>query len=245
MSPEPTVPHADPHPSSARRANAAFPSVQAVLFDMDRLPVDTETTRFVAARRVMGRLGGSWGPEDQAAVVGGPLEWCAAYMAARSGSPKSHQLISRWLNEEMISLLAHGADHRPGADNLLEALVVAGIACGLVSASHRALVDAVLASIGGHHFAVTVAGDEVARTKPFPDPYLEAARRLGVRPASCVVLEDSPVGVAAAEAAGCVVVAVPFVVPIPPATGRTVVSSLEAVTTAFLDDLVASRAETG
>ena len=66
-----------------------------------------------------------------------------------------------------------------------------------MSSSPRKLVDAVLDSVGGDRFLFTIAGDEVPRTKPFPDPYLEAMRRLGVDAGSCVVLEDSPTGVAA------------------------------------------------
>jgi HAD superfamily hydrolase (TIGR01509 family) len=147
------------------------------------------------------------------------------------------------VNATMLDLLAHGADHRPGAERLLDALVAAGVPCALVSASHRPLVDAVLASVGGDHFAVTIAGDEVERTKPFPDPYLLAADLLGADPRRCVVLEDSPTGVAAAEAAGCVVVAVPFMVPIEPAASRHVVGSLLELTPATLERLVTERSD--
>jgi beta-phosphoglucomutase-like phosphatase (HAD superfamily) len=84
-----------------------------------------------------------------------------------------------------------------------------------------------------------VAGDEVARTKPYPDPYLLAATGLGVDPARCAVIEDTATGVAAAEAAGCQVVAVPSVAPIAPAPRRTVVASLEDVNLSFLRGLMA------
>ena len=137
------------------------------------------------------------------------------------------------------SCCEHGADHRPGAEALLDDLVAAGVPCALVSSSPRRLVDAVLASVGGDHFTTTIAGDEVPRTKPDPDPYLQAARQLGVEPSRCVVLEDSPVGVAAAEAAGCVVIAVPFVVPIEPGPRRHVVGSLTELDAVRLRDLVA------
>jgi beta-phosphoglucomutase-like phosphatase (HAD superfamily) len=97
----------------------------------------------------------------------------------------------------------------------------------------------VLDAVGREHFAVTVAGDEVTRTKPDPEPYLTAAARLGAEPRRCVVLEDSPSGLAAAEAAGCVTVAVPSLVPVPPAPGRTVVSSLRELDLSRLAALVA------
>ena len=218
-------------------------ALQAVLFDMDGLLVDTEHTWFVAEADVMRRLGGVWTAADQAAMVGGPMERMTAYMSERVGGVIAPDAIADLVNQTMLDLLAHGADHRPGAERLLDALVAADVPCALVSASHRPLVDAVLASVGGDHFAVTIAGDEVARTKPHPDPYLLAAERLGVDPRRCVVLEDSPTGIAAAEAAGCVVVAVPFMVPIEPAPTRHVVGSLLELTPASLEAWVAERSD--
>jgi HAD superfamily hydrolase (TIGR01509 family) len=197
-----------------------------VLFDMDGLLVDTEHTWFLAETDVMARLGGPWGPEHQRILVGGPLSATVGYMLDLAGSAVPPATVARWLLEDMAARLRRGVTYRPGAQRLLHALRAAGVPCGLVSASHRSLMDAVLAAVGDHHFAVTVAGDEVVRTKPHPEPYLAAAAALGLAPSRCVVLEDSPTGVAAAEAAGCVTVAVPSVVPIPAAPGRTVVNSL-------------------
>ncbi|MEU2779815.1 HAD family hydrolase, partial [Streptomyces sp. NPDC007162] len=96
----------------------------------------------------------------------------------------------------------------------------------------------VLTVLGPQHFTLSIAGDEVSRTKPYPDPYLLAAAGLGVDPARCAVVEDTATGVAAAEAAGCQVVAVPSVAPITPAERRTVVTSLEEVDLAFLHGLM-------
>ena len=80
--------------------------------------------------------------------------------------------------------------------------------CALGDSTHRQLVEPVLAAVGTHRFAASVAGDEVL-TASRPDPYQVAAALLGVDPARCVALEDSPTGVASAEAAGCMTVAVP------------------------------------
>ncbi|HEY5184527.1 MAG TPA: HAD family phosphatase [Actinomycetes bacterium] len=213
--------------------------LQAVLFDMDGLLVDTEHTWFVAERTVMAELGADWDEADQAHTVGGPMERATRYMAEKAGSDLPWQAVAGRLIDAMADLLVHGADHRPGAQALLDDLVAAGVPCALVSSSPRRLVDAVLASVGGDHFTTTIAGDEVPRTKPNPDPYLQAARHLGVQPSRCVVLEDSPVGIAAAEAAGCVVVAVPFVVPIEPGPRRHVVGSLTELDAVRLRTLVA------
>ena len=160
-------------------------------------------------------------------------------MKSVSGSDQPVDEIVDYLVGRMSDRLSHGSDHRPGAEHLLGDLLAHGVPCALVSSSPRNLVDAVLASVGGDHFTTTIAGDEVARTKPFPDPYLLACSRLGVDPARTVVLEDSPVGVAAAEAAGCLVVAIPFVVPIDPAPRRHVVGSLAELDTERLRRLVA------
>ena len=126
----------------------------------------------------------------------------------------------------------------PGARRLLAELSLHGVPTALVSASHRTVVDEMLASLGKEHFDLTIAGDELTRTKPHPDPYLTAAARLGARPGRCAVIEDTVTGVASAEAAGCRVVAVPSVSPIEAAEGRTVVESLEEVNLAFLRSLV-------
>ena len=105
--------------------------------------------------------------------------------------------VARWLVEGMARLvLERGLPLQPGAARLLAALDAAGVPCALVTASSRAIMDAVL-KVTGLSFGVTVCGEDVRRPKPDPEPYLLAAGRLGVPPAGCVVLEDSPTGVAA------------------------------------------------
>jgi HAD superfamily hydrolase (TIGR01509 family) len=184
-----------------------------------------------------------WDETERAAMVGGPLDRVAEYMVERAGSDVPPEAAELRLVDEMADLLAHGADHRPGAERLLDDLRDHGIACALVSSSPRLLVDAVLESVGGEHFSLTLAGDEVSRTKPFPDPYLKACAELGVDPAATIVLEDSPVGIAAAEAAGCIVVAVPFAVAIAARPRRFVVGSLADLTTNTLRELAASAGD--
>ncbi|MGW1275006.1 HAD-IA family hydrolase, partial [Streptomyces sp. NPDC002491] len=105
----------------------------------------------------------------------------------------------------------------------------------------RAVADLVLDALGADRFAVTVTADDTEHTKPAPDPYLAACRALGVDPAACVAVEDTETGVASAEAAGCAVLAVPSLAPIPPAPGRTVVVGLEGVTPERLRSLPPHR----
>jgi beta-phosphoglucomutase-like phosphatase (HAD superfamily) len=104
-------------------------------------------------------------------------------------------------------------------------VAAAGLPHALVTGSERRFMDVVLARTG-LRFDALVCADDVSVTKPDPEPYLLGAKLLGADPASCYALEDSPNGVAAAEAAGCRVIAVPSLVPIEPAPGRAVVSSL-------------------
>ncbi len=96
----------------------------------------------------------------------------------------------------------------------------------LVTMSWRRLADAVIAAAPSGSFAASVTGDEVSNGKPDPEPYLAAATALGVDPARCVAIEDSPTGVASAFAAGCATLGVPHVVPLTPAPGLTIVGSL-------------------
>lgn len=215
-------------------------SLQAVLFDMDGLLVDTEHVWGAAEVDVMTWLGHPyWTEEQQAHALGGPLVRVAAYMKSVSGSDQPVDEIVDYLVGRMSDRLSHGSDHRPGAEHLLGDLLAHGVPCGLVSSSPRVLVDAVLSSVGGAHFTITLAGDEVPRPKPSPDPYVLACERLGVDVSRTVVLEDSPIGITAAEAAGCLVVAVPFSVPVEPAPRRHVVGSLTELDTDRLRALVA------
>jgi HAD superfamily hydrolase (TIGR01509 family) len=112
---------------------------------------------------------------------------------------------------------------------LLTALDAVGMPTALVSASSRRIVDAGLASIGPDHFRFTVSGDDVTLGKPDPEPYLKATRLLGVEPARCVVIEDSPNGTASGIAAGCQVVAIPHADVIPPHPRLTTMDSMAAV----------------
>jgi HAD superfamily hydrolase (TIGR01509 family) len=214
----------------------------AVLFDMDGLLIDSEPQWYAAEVAVMRRLGGVWTLADQEHVLGGPLRKAADHLVAVAGVDADPADVEHQLLHAMADELRRRVAFRPGGLELLHDLRAAAVPCALVSSSFRLLVDLVLDVVGREHFAVTVAGDEVARRKPAPDPYLEAARRLHVDPRRCVALEDSPPGVASALAAGCVVVAVPDLAPIPPRPGLLVAESLADLDVAALAGLVARAA---
>lgn len=216
----------------------------AVLWDMDGLLVDSEPLWTVAEVELAARLGGEFTDELKAAIVGTRLEVAVPTILRwydADDGPDTVAETSAWLLARMVELFEVDLPLLPGVAGLLASLRDAGVPLALVSSSYRVLVDAVLAH-GIGPFDVTVAGDEVEQGKPHPEPYLTAAARLGVDPRDCVVMEDSPAGVAAGEAAGCAVVAVPSVpgVSFAPAPRRLVVPSLAAVTLDALHTLVAS-----
>lgn len=209
---------------------------------MDGLLVDTEPGWTRAEEDLAGQLGGTFTPELKAAIVGTRLDVAVPTMLRWYGADDSAACAARtaaWLLKRVVAQFEAGVVLLPGAADLVESLGLAGVPVALVSSSYRVLVDAVLQQTG-LVFDITVAGDEVERGKPHPEPYLTAARLLAVEPQECVVLEDSPSGVASGEAAGCAVVAVPAVpgVTMSPAPRRLVVPSLEGVTAATLGELL-------
>ncbi|WP_089103068.1 HAD family hydrolase [Streptomyces hyaluromycini] len=214
-------------------------ALQAVLLDMDGTLVDTEGFWWDVEVEIFARLGHTLDESWRHVVVGGPMTRSAGFLIEATGAAITLAELSVLLNDGFEERIGTALPLMPGAQRLLAELYEQQIPTALVSASHRRIIDRVLTSLGPRHFALSVAGDEVSRTKPYPDPYLLAAAGLGVDPARCAVVEDTATGVAAAEAAGCQVVAVPSVAPIAPAERRTVVTSLEEVDLAFLRGLMA------
>ncbi|MFF0222429.1 HAD family hydrolase [Streptomyces sp. NPDC004629] len=213
-------------------------ALQAVLLDMDGTLVDTEGFWWEVEVEVFATLGHTLDQSWRHVVVGGPMTRSAGFLIEATGADITLAELSVLLNEGFEDRIGRTLPLMPGAIRLLAELYEQEIPTALVSASHRRIIDRVMVSLGPQHFGLSIAGDEVSRTKPHPDPYLLAAAGLGVDPARCAVVEDTATGVAAAEAAGCRVVAVPSVAPIPPTARRTVVGSLEEVDLAFLRGLM-------
>jgi HAD superfamily hydrolase (TIGR01509 family) len=211
----------------------------AVLFDMDGLLVDTEPLWLETETEVMARLGAPWTPEDQHALLGGSMERTVGYLLARATRPAPPETVARWMMEGVLARVrADGVAVRPGVRELLAEVAAAGLPHALVTSSQRVFAEAVL-DVTGITFPVTVCAQDVTAGKPDPEPYLLAAKLLDVDPVRCVALEDSPNGVASATAAGCRVLAVPSLVPIPAAPGRVVVTSLAGVQLASLRAIAA------
>jgi HAD superfamily hydrolase (TIGR01509 family) len=199
----------------------------AVLFDMDGLLLDSEPLWYDVEEAAVERLGGTWAPHHQAALIGGTLDASCRYMIELTGADISVEELSDLLVMEMASHFRAGtAPLHDGALELVDAVRAAGARTGLVSSSYRVVIDAALDLLGRERFDVSIAGDEVTRGKPDPEPYCTACDRLGVATSATIVLEDAITGVMSAEAAGCTVVAVPSVAPIESTARRPVVARL-------------------
>ncbi|MGW5178052.1 HAD family hydrolase [Streptomyces sp. NPDC004082] len=216
-------------------------ALQAVLLDMDGTLVDTEGFWWDVEVEVFKSLGHTLDDSWRHVVVGGPMTRSAGFLIEATGADITLPELSVLLNDGFEGRIGQALPLMPGAARLLAELAAHGIPTALVSASHRRIIDRVLTALGPQYFSLTIAGDEVERTKPFPDPYLLAAAGLDADPARCAVVEDTATGVASAEAAGCHVVVVPSVSPIAPAPRRTVVSSLEDVDLRFLHGLMTEK----
>ncbi|MFI0896555.1 HAD family hydrolase [Streptomyces sp. NPDC020983] len=217
--------------------------LQAVLLDMDGTLVDTEGIWWAAETGVFADLGHVLDEVHKSVVVGGPMARSVGHLMEVTGTTATLAELMVAIDTRFEELIEQrGAPLMPGARRLLTELAAHGVPTALVSASHRRTIDAMLRTLGAENFAFTLAGDEIGRTKPHPDPYLTAARRLGADPAHCVVVEDTVTGVASGEAAGCHVVAVPSLVPITAAPRRTVVGSLGQVDVPFLRSLIGGSA---
>lgn len=217
-------------------------TLSAVLFDMDGLLVNTEPIWLEIEHETLSALGGTWSREHQKAIMGASMAHATAYIRGISGTDRSDDEVGQMLIGGMLDRL-DGAELPilPGAADLLTEVADSGVPFALVSASVRSIVDLVLeflARSGLPTFPVSVAGDEVARSKPDPMPYLRAADLLGVDITRAIVLEDSLNGVRAAWSAGATVVAVPHAVPVEAGERIVVRESLVGLDMAGLTSLV-------
>ncbi len=203
---------------------------------MDGLFLDSEPHWHEAETLMMKENGYDWQPEDQLHCLGGPLSRVAEYMSKCLAARKSPQELEAMIIAEMTERLSRKVPLMPGALTISKAIHDSGIKQGLVSASPRPIVDGVLLGMSEKYFDVSVAAGDIERTKPFPDPYLHAAKLLSVDISQTLIFEDSPTGITAAVASGAFVVAVPHYVEIEENPRLKVISSFEDITISNLDD---------
>jgi HAD superfamily hydrolase (TIGR01509 family) len=187
-------------------------SFEAVVFDNDGLLLDTEEAWTRAEETLFARHGHSFTIEHKRTLIGSSRAQSALKLEAMLGLAGRGEALMDELHELVMAEALHGVPARPGALELLGAVRAAGLPVGLASNSSREFVERVLSVSGlrDGQFDAIVTADEVANPKPAPDLYLSACAALGAAPERAAALEDSPVGVAAALAAGMYVVAVPY-----------------------------------
>lgn len=206
----------------------------AAFFDMDGLFLDSEPQWHQSQQEICARYSYSWDDDDQRICIGGPLSRVGDYISDICAHDMTGPQVVEELTQMMLVKLSTKAILMPGAYEAVER-VRQVMPVALVSASPRILMDAALTTLPEKFFEFSISADDVTRTKPFPDPYLEAAKRMGVSTQSCVVFEDSLTGIASAKSAGCAVVAVPHYVEVAIAPRVRVVTSLNEVSLDFLD----------
>ena len=187
----------------------------AVLWDMDGTIVDTEPYWIAAEFDIVESHGGTWSHDHARALVGADLLDAGRYIREHGGVERSPHDIVEMLLDRTVESVRREVPWRPGARELLAATRDRGVPCALVTMSWRRFANEVVGALPSGSFDEVVVGDDVERGKPHPDPYLLAAERLGLRPETCLAIEDSPTGVRSALAAGCTVLAVPHVVDVP------------------------------
>jgi HAD superfamily hydrolase (TIGR01509 family) len=185
------------------------PTLEAVVFDLDGVLIESESVWDGARREVVAETGGHWRDKATRAMLGMSAPEWSRYVRDELDVRLAPEEINARVVAHVLDRYRHALPLLPGAVPAVRRLA-ATWPLGLATSSNRPVIDAVLEAAGlAECFAVTVSGDEVARGKPSPDVYLEATRRLGVGPADAAAVEDSSNGLRAAAAAGMVVIAIP------------------------------------
>jgi HAD superfamily hydrolase (TIGR01509 family) len=184
--------------------------IQAVIFDMDGVLLDSEAAWDAAREAYTRESGGTWRETAQKDMMGmSSTEW-SRYMQEELDVPADPEQISSDVVEKMLAQYQEQLPLIDGAVEAVERMAQRYDALGLASSANRPLIDLALRESGlERYFGATVSSEEVVRGKPAPDVYLEAARRLGVGPAEAAAVEDSHNGILSAHNAGMYVIAIP------------------------------------
>jgi HAD superfamily hydrolase (TIGR01509 family) len=204
--------------------------MSAILFDMDGTIIDSEPLWLQAEIQVMAELGCHWDEQDQINCLGGPMERTEKYMQARTGNVKPYGYFGQRLNEVMKLKFVTDLELIPNALELIRKSKEAGLKTALVTASGRELMNSALTRFPENSFDIAISRDDVANSKPHPEPYLMAAERLKVRIDECLVLEDSMTGVRAGLDSGAQVVAISHIISIASEKNLRVISNLSEIT---------------
>jgi HAD superfamily hydrolase (TIGR01509 family) len=183
--------------------------IEAVVFDMDGVLIDSEPVWERVRRRFVAGRGGRWAADAQDRMMGmSTAEW-SAYISVDFGVGLTRQEVAE---QVIAAMAAEYEEHLPLLPGAVEAVrsLAGRWPLAVASSSPRSLIEAVLSTADlASAFAAVVSSEEVPRGKPAPDVYLAAADRLSVPPKACAAVEDSSNGLRAAAAAGLTVIAIP------------------------------------
>lgn len=203
--------------------------MSAILFDMDGTLIDSEPLWLEAEIEIMEELGCNWDQQDQINCLGGPIDKTENYMQDRSNNIKPFGYFTKKLDDVMEQKLSTKLDLIPNALEIINECKRSELKIALVTASSGRLMRAVLKRFPIGIFDTVVSYDDVERSKPDPEPYLLAAKTLGVDITNCVVLEDSLTGVQSGLSAGAQVIGIPHLVKMPSNPNLRVVESLSEI----------------
>ncbi len=198
--------------------------VEAALFDMDGLLLDTEALYIQAMQTAARTLNRDMPLAFCHSMVGIPGKECNLMIEAFYGEGFSIDEFRGHFSTSIRKLLDERIPVKPGAIELLDFLRARGVPCAVATSAGRTTAEHHLSRAGLlNRFQALATRDDVTHAKPAPDVYLEAARRLGVAPERCIAFEDSNVGLTAAHAAGTMAFFVPdLVAPHPEVRGKAV-----------------------
>ena len=203
--------------------------MSAILFDMDGTLIDSEPLWLEAEIEIMEELGCNWDQQDQINCLGGPIDKTENYMQERSNNIKPFGYFTEKLDDVMEKKLSTKLNLIPNALEIINDCKRSELKIALVTASSGRLMKAVLKRFPVGIFDAVVSYDDVKRSKPDPEPYLLAAKTLGVDITNCVVLEDSLTGVQSGLSAGAQVIGIPHLVKMPSNPNLRVVESLSEI----------------
>jgi len=201
-------------PDSRRQYGILYPRIEAIFYDLDGTLADTEELLFEVWVEMIAEHGGSFTIEDYLGIIGTPEDEKVPEILGRFGVEEDPKRFYRRFMANMKRRMAVDLKPMPGAEASLKKSRATGAALGLVTSATDWHAKLALETLGFKGFfrpdlRVTAESDGLARRKPFPDPYLLAAKRARVKPYRCVVFEDSAHGIASARAAGMIAVGVP------------------------------------
>lgn len=234
-------------PNLADASRGLLPA--AVLWDMDGTLIDSEPYWWQIERQLVSEVGGTWTQDDCDAMVGQAIAWTAQNLIARGVPGSIDEVIDRMV-AYVVGRLRSEVPWMEGALPLVRTLQDRGVSQAIVTSSYASQAHAVAAAAPGAPFAAVVSGQDVARAKPDPEPYLLAAAGLGVDPSECVAFEDSVPGIRSALAAGVTTIGIRAsghlddVLDGPPADHReylTVVQNLSQVTPELIESVFQGR----